>query len=72
MRPILVLNPRSDAAFGGYVRAQFGDQEPRDPDSLQRRLRDRFPAAVVRARILANEPATVWYVYRDGYWTSRA
>jgi len=39
---------------------------------LQRRLRDRFPRAIVRPRELAGERLEIWYVYRDGRWIRSA
>ena len=69
MRPILVLNPRTDASFVDFVREQVDGHPDDDPPALEARLRERHPAATVRVRVLANEPATVWYVYRDGHWT---
>lgn len=69
VRPILILNPRSDAEFVERVREVEG-QGVRDPEDLAAPLRDRFPDIVVRPRELSSEPAVVWYVYRDGRWTS--
>src|SRR6476620_2343816 len=67
---MLILNPTSDDAFRAFAEAarRPGD----DPPSLQRRLRERYPKAVVRARALSGEPRDVWYVYRDGRWVSWA
>ena len=68
MRPILILNPRSDAQFVALVSELMTD--PLDqPSALQAALRARFPDAVVRRRELSSEPTEVWYVYRDGRWT---
>ena len=68
MRPILILNPRSDAQFVALVSELMTD--PLDqPSALQAALRVRFPDAVVRRRELSSEPTEVWYVYRDGRWT---
>ena len=72
MRPILVINPRTDEAFVGYVREQVDGQSAEDPLTLQGRLRERYPEATVHVRVLANEPSIVWYVYRDGHWTPQA
>ena len=69
MRPILVMNPRTDATFVEFVLDQVANETDHEPAALQGRLRERYPAAMVRVRALANEPATVWYVYRDGRWT---
>ena len=72
MRPILVVNPRTDASFVEFVREQLDSRPNDNPATLQDRLRERYPEAVVRARALSNEPSTVWYVYRDGHWTPSA
>ncbi len=69
MRPVLVINPRTDAAFVAFVREQIDDLPDEDPSSLEIRLREHHPAAVVHVRLLSSEPVTVWYVYRDGHWT---
>ncbi len=65
-QPILVINPRSDAAFRAAV-----DERARGastPAELQARLRVTYPIATVRPRELSGEPDPVWYVYRDGRW----
>ncbi len=68
MHPILVINPRSDTAFVDHVNAELvGVQRPED---LAKRLRARYPDVVVRPRDLSSEPVAVWYVFRDGHWTS--
>ncbi len=68
MQPILVINPRSDTAFVDQVNAELvGVQRPED---LAKRLRAWYPDVVVRPRELSSEPAAVWYVFRDGHWTS--
>ena len=69
MRPILILNPRQDAEFVDRVRRieQDGLVTPAD---LIEPLRAWYPQVVVRPRELSSEPAVVWYVYRDGRWTS--
>lgn len=66
MRPVLIINPRSDTAFVEAVHAAL--PEAATPAELQTRLRARFPDAVVRPRELSSEPVTVWYVYREGHW----
>jgi hypothetical protein len=38
------------------------------PAELQAALRPHYPDVLVRARELSSEPATVWYIYRDGRW----
>lgn len=69
MRPVLVINPRTDAAFVAFVREQIDGLPEDDPSSFEARLRKRHPAAAVHVRLLSSEPMTVWYVYRDGTWT---
>ena len=69
-RPILVLNPRQDPLF--VERAEQLLTPSMAPEALQAALREHYPAAVVRERVLASEPSTVWYVYRDGRWVSGA
>jgi hypothetical protein len=66
VRPVLIINPRSDTAFVDAVQAAVDGVD--DPGELQRRLRERHAHAVVRPRDLSSEPVTVWYVYRDGHW----
>lgn len=70
MRPVLVVNPRTDTAFVEFVREQLDHVGDGNPLALESRLRERHPAATVHARLLSSEPSTVWYVYRDGRWTS--
>ena len=69
LRPVLVVNPRTDASFVDYVRQQIDDLPDAEPHVLEQRLREHHPAATVHERVLAGEPTTVWYVYRDGRWT---
>ena len=71
MSTTLIVNPRDDAAFASFVRAVHGEGID-TPQELQRRLRERYPDAVVRLRDLHAETFTIWYVYRDGHWVSRA
>ena len=66
-RPVLILNPRDDAPFPGFAEG-LAEEEGLDAPELQRRLRARYPKAVVRPRDLSSERTTVWYVYREGYW----
>lgn len=68
MRPVLVVNPRSDTAFVDLAEATVEDAMT--PAQLEERLRGSFPRASVRARALSAEPMVVWYVYRDGQWIS--
>lgn len=67
LKPILVVNPVSDSAFHELAN-KLVDEGVAEPESLERRLRDRHPRAVVRPRILSGEPIEIWYVYREGYW----
>ena len=68
MRPIVILNPRSDARFVELVSELMADAVGPTSD-LQAGLRAEFPDAVVRRRELSSESTEVWYVYRDGRWT---
>ena len=68
MRPIVILNPRSDARFVELVSELMTDAVG-EPADLQAGLRAEFPEAVVRRRELSSESTEVWYVYRDGRWT---
>jgi hypothetical protein len=68
-RPILVPNPRSDRSFVTYI-DHLSREELSTATALEARLREQFPRAVVRARGLSGEDVTMWYVYRDGHWTS--
>lgn len=65
-RPVLIVNPRRDAAFVTFAE-DLVRRGANTPTSLEDQLRDRYPLAVVRARDLASEAAT-WYVYREGAW----
>ena len=62
--------PSSDRDFGRFARAALLDlPEPRSPEALQRRLRSRYPAAVVKIQVeLARhgEGPPVWYAFRSG------
>ena len=66
-RPVLMLNPRDDEAFGELV-TQLVAGGIETTGALQAALRDRYPAAVVHQREISSERAVVWYVYRDGRW----
>ena len=68
MRPIVILNPRSDERFVERV-AQLMADDIGEPEDLQAGLRAEFPDAVVRPRELSSESTEVWYVYRDGRWS---
>ena len=62
--------PSSDRDFGTFAQASVLELSgPGSPDVLQRRLRSRYPAAIVRAQVeLARhgEGPTVWYAFRSG------
>jgi hypothetical protein len=68
VRPIVILNPRTDARFVELVSELMADAVG-EPDGFQRGLRSEYPDAVVRRRDLSSESTEVWYVYRDGRWT---
>jgi hypothetical protein len=68
LRPILVLNPRSDRSFVTYVE-RLSREELSSPADLQARLQEQFPRAVVHERAISGEDVAMWYVYRDGHWT---
>jgi hypothetical protein len=68
VRPIVILNPRSDARFVELVSELLAALVD-EPADLQAGLRAEFPEAVVRRRELSSESTEVWYVYRDGRWT---
>jgi hypothetical protein len=68
LRPTLVLNPVSDRTFGAFAEQEL--DSARDPKEFEDRLRTRYLAAAVNARVLSGESTTIWYVYRDGHWTS--
>jgi hypothetical protein len=66
-RPTLVLNPPDDEAFRASAE-HLVESGIAEPSTLQARLRQQWPLALVRPRELAGEPSQVWYVYRDGHW----
>jgi DNA-binding HxlR family transcriptional regulator len=68
VRPVLIVNPRSDVRFGELV-AKLTEDVPTSPAELEAQLRAEFPSTIVRRRELSSEPTEVWYVYRDGRWT---
>ena len=68
MRPILMVNPRSDTEFSATAEGLVRDGVDR-PEELERRLRGRYPQVVVRERIISDEQVVTWYVYREGRWT---
>jgi PAS domain-containing protein len=78
LTPRLQIFPGEDVAFRRFVVDAFDAMcaevaaRPRatlEPDQLQWRLRDRYPAAVVRRREPIADPGSgeaLWYVYRFG------
>ncbi len=62
--------PSSDRDFSRFARATVLElAEPRSPESFQRRLRSRYPAAIVKVQVeLARhgEGPPVWYAFRSG------
>ena len=65
--PTLILNPPDDVDFRVAAESLVGGGVDA-PQALEGSLRKRWPAAVVRPRVLAGERADIWYVYRDGHW----
>jgi hypothetical protein len=68
VRPLLIVNPRSDTRFVQLV-AELTADETIELSDLQSRLRATYPEAVVRRRELSSESTEMWYVYRDGRWS---
>jgi hypothetical protein len=68
-KPTIIRNPAGDRDFMAAIDSALmaGVTEPGE---LEARLREAYPRAVVRPRGLAGEDRPVWYVYRDGRWTS--
>ena len=66
-RPVLMLNPRNDEAFGDLV-VELVTGGIETTIALQAALRERHPEAVVHLREISSERVVVWYVYRDGRW----
>jgi hypothetical protein len=60
------VNPRSDQEFVSFV--AVAAESATTPRRLEEALRERYPLAVVRPRLLEGEQLTVWYAYRDGRW----
>lgn len=66
----LLTNPADDHEFR---RAALAALRPNiSPYALALALRAAYPTVVIHRRLLANEPVTVWYVYRDGHWVPRS
>jgi len=68
LAPILIVNPVTDEEFVAFARDRARGAS--GPTDLQAQLRARYPRALVRQRDLSGELTSVWYVYRDGSWTS--
>lgn len=68
LTPALIINPLSDHEFVRFVRQKVSATG--SPDELQALLRTQYEGAVVRKRELSGETTPVWYVFRDGSWTS--
>ena len=67
MRPILMINPRSDREFAALAERLVGDGLDQASE-LEIRLREHYPHAVVRERVISDEQVITWYVYREGRW----
>jgi hypothetical protein len=67
--PTIVLNPPNDKQFKAAVEAAMVGTVL-SSEALQEILQQAYPKALVRPRELAGERGLVWYVYRDGRWTS--
>lgn len=68
LRPILIVNPRSDQAFAEAAH-RLVEEGADTTAALQRGLRLHFPMARVGERRLSGETTVTWYVYRDGVWS---
>jgi hypothetical protein len=64
-----VLNPVDDRAFATSARSAMRGGA-RSPDELRFVLSQRYPKVVIHRRELSNERVEIWYVYRDGRWTT--
>jgi hypothetical protein len=64
----IICNPSGDSDFRHL--AEQHSRRAGSPAELERRLRERYPAARVVEGI-ANGFGTRWYAYRDGRWISR-
>jgi hypothetical protein len=69
VRPTMITNPADDAGFRRAVE-QAADRTAGDIAAAERRLRPRYPGAVLRARDISGETFVVWYAYREGVWVS--
>jgi hypothetical protein len=68
VRPLLIVNPRSDVRFVQLV-AELTADALNELADVQTRLREQYPSAIVRRRELSSEATEMWYVYRDGRWS---
>jgi len=71
MRPTLVVNPATDAAFVRFAQL-IVDHGVIPITEFERRLRLEYPRAVAHKRQLSGERTVIWYVYRDGHWINSA
>lgn len=69
-RRVIFANPTNDHDFVAFATSSAERSET--PERLQLALRAKYPGATVRARVLDGEMSVVWYVYREGKWTSGA
>jgi hypothetical protein len=67
-RPTLIVNPIGDRAFSDFANSLLAVAS--SVVELETLLRARYPHAVVHPRELSGERILVWYVYRDGHWSS--
>ncbi len=63
----VVRNPANDHEFARAIEELLADGV-RTVEEAERRLRERWPRAVVRRRELSDEATPVWYAYREGRW----
>ncbi len=63
-----MINPGNDPTFVRRAEALVADGIVGTRE-LELRLREDYPQAAVRPRLLEGEAAT-WYVYRDGHWST--
>ena len=68
--PTIVRNPSDDPGFAAAIDRVLA-QGITDIPTFVDRLREIYPLVLVRPRELAGEATVVWYVYRDGRWTSQ-
>jgi hypothetical protein len=68
--PVLFVDPSSDDAFS--VAAERALVGAHSIDRFTALLRETYPRVEVHPREISGEPVTIWYVYREGHWTSKA